>query len=66
MEFYFPTKVLKPEDYAPVQVLALKEYYKKYFYSIIEEVNHIYFLQSFYYKSQEKIKQKEYLLINFV
>jgi len=41
MEFNFPTKVLKPEDYAPVQVLALKEYYKNYFYSIIEEVNHI-------------------------
>ena len=44
MEFYFPTKVLKPEDYAPVQVLALKEYYKNYFYSIIDEVNHSYFL----------------------
>ena len=43
MEFYFPTKILKSEDYAPVQVLALKEYYKNYFNSIITEVNHIFF-----------------------
>ena len=42
MEFYFPSKVLKTEDYAPVQVLALKEYYKNYFNSIIDEVNHIF------------------------
>ena len=67
MEFYFPTKVLKPEDYAPVQVLALKEYYKNYFYSIIDEVNHSYFYNYyFYYKSQEEIKKKDYLSINFV
>lgn len=39
MEFYFPTKVLKPEDYTPVQVLALKDYYKNSFNSIIDEVN---------------------------
>ena len=38
MEFYFPTKVLKAEDYAPVQVLALRDYYKNYFYDIIDEV----------------------------
>ena len=42
MEFYFPSKVLKTEDYAPVEVLALKEYYKNYFNSIIDEVNHIF------------------------
>jgi hypothetical protein len=41
MDFYFPTKVLKQEDYDPVQVLALKDYYKNYFNSIIDEVNHI-------------------------
>ena len=38
MEFYFPTKVLKAEDYAPVQVLALRDYYKNYFNDIIDEV----------------------------
>ena len=41
MDFYFPTVVLKPEDYAQVQVLALKDYYKNYFNNIIDEVNHI-------------------------
>ena len=41
MDFYFPTKVLKPEDYAPVQVLVLKDYYKNYFSSILDEVNNI-------------------------
>ena len=41
MDFYFPTIVLKPEDYAPVQVLALKDYYKNYFNNIIDEVYHI-------------------------
>ena len=41
MDFYFPTKVLKQEDYDPVQVLVLKDYYKNYFNSIIDEVNHI-------------------------
>lgn len=53
MEFYFPTNVLKTEDYAPVQVLALKEYYKNYFNNIIDEVNHLYiiFCFLFYYQS---------------
>lgn len=41
MDFHFPTKVLKTEDYAPVQVLALREYYKDYFNDIINEVNNI-------------------------
>jgi hypothetical protein len=51
MDFYFPTKVLKPEDYAPVQVLALKEYYKNYFNSIISEVSHIFLYYIIYFKS---------------
>ena len=41
MDFYFPTKVLKIEDYAPVQVMALKEYYKSIFNKLLDEVNHI-------------------------
>ena len=56
MNFYFPTQVLilkllkkldshiivlKTEDYAPVQVLVLKEYYKNLFNSLLDEVNHI-------------------------
>ena len=42
MNFYFPTQVLKTEDYAPVQVLALKEYYKNIFNNILEEVSQIF------------------------
>jgi hypothetical protein len=41
MDFYFPTQVLKIEDYAPVQVMALKEYYKSIFNKLLDEVNHI-------------------------
>ena len=41
MDFYFPTQTLKIEDYAPVQVMALKEYYKDKFNNLLEEVNHI-------------------------
>ena len=36
---YFPTNVLTAEDYAPVQILALKDYYKNYLNNIIDEVN---------------------------
>ena len=38
MEFYFPYKIIKPEEYAPVQVLILKDYYKSYFNDIIDKV----------------------------
>ena len=41
MDFYFPSEELKLEDYSPVQVVALKEYYKTYFINILENV--IYF-----------------------
>lgn len=36
---HFPTNALKAEDYAPVQILALKDYYKNYLNSLIDEVN---------------------------
>ena len=36
---YFPTNVLKAEDYAPVQILALKDYYKNYLNNLIDEEN---------------------------
>lgn len=42
MDFYFPSEELKLEDYSPVQVVALKEYYKTYFINMLENV--IYFL----------------------
>ena len=40
MDFHFPTKVLKAEEYVPVQILAFKDYYKIYFNDIIDQVNH--------------------------
>ena len=50
MDFYFPTQILKTEDYAQVQVLVLKEYYKKLFNNLLKEVNHIlYFLNKDYF-----------------
>ena len=36
---YFTTNALTPEDYAPVQVLALKDYYINYLNSLLDEVN---------------------------
>lgn len=38
IDFEFPTRILKTEDFAPVQVLALKDYYKNVFSSLIESV----------------------------
>ena len=58
MDFYFPTKVLKQEDYDPVQVLALKDYYKNYFNSIIDEVNHIIIIIIIYFYFIIKVRKK--------
>jgi hypothetical protein len=44
MDFYFPTQELKLPDYEPVQVVALKEYYKTYFISMLDKVNYILFI----------------------
>ena len=54
MNFHFPTNILKPEDYAPVQVLALKDYYKNYFYDIIDEVIHIFLNLKFILKVRNR------------
>jgi len=44
MDFYFPTEELKLEDYSPVQIVALKEYYKTYFINTLENVNKYFFI----------------------
>ena len=44
MDFDFPTRDLKLEDYSPVQVIALKEYYKNYFESILNKVNYFFYI----------------------
>ena len=43
MDFYFPTDELRLEDFSPVQVVALKDYYKTYFTSLLENVINIFF-----------------------
>ena len=43
MDFIFPTNDLKIEDYSPVQVVALKDYYKTYFESILDKVIHFFY-----------------------
>lgn len=40
IDFEFPTRIMKTEDFAPVQVLALKDYYKNIFISLIESVHY--------------------------
>lgn len=42
MEFHFPSKVLTAEDFEPVQVLALKEYYKNNFLQMLDKVSNLF------------------------
>ena len=55
-DFYFPTKVLKDEDFSPVDIFILKDYYRNAFLELIDKVrfniNNIFRL--------EKIHQKDY------
>lgn len=53
MDFYFPTQTLKLEDYAPVQIVALKEYYKTYFNTLLDEVN-IFFIFKLFFKGNKQ------------
>ena len=38
IKFYFPTKILKSEDYATVESLILKDYYRNSFLKLIDKV----------------------------
>lgn len=61
MDFYFPTNVLTSEDFTPVQVMALKDYYKNYLFKLIDDVK-IYFLYFKPFISRwGKINQKGFL-----
>ena len=53
MDFYFPTQGLKLEDYSPIQVVALKEYYKTYFNTLLDEVN-IFFKLKLFFKGNKQ------------
>ena len=39
IKFYFPTKVLKTEDYSPVESMILKDYYRNSFLKLIDKVS---------------------------
>ena len=55
-DFYFPTEVLKDEDFSPVDIFILKDYYRNAFLELIDKlrfnINNIFRL--------EKIHQKDY------
>jgi hypothetical protein len=55
-DFYFPTEVLKDEDFSPIDIFILKDYYRNAFLELIDKVrfniNNIFRL--------EKIHQKDY------
>ena len=38
IDFYFPTTVLKSEDFLPIDVLVLKDYYRNTFLDLIDTV----------------------------
>ena len=37
-DFYFPSEVLNDEDFAPVEILVLKDYYRNAFLELIDQV----------------------------
>ena len=37
-DFYFPSEVLKPEDFSPVEVFVLKDYYRNAFLELIDKI----------------------------
>ena len=41
IKFGFPTTILKEEDFAPVDVLVLKDYYRNCFLQLIDSVPYI-------------------------
>ena len=42
IKFYFPSKILKSEDYSPVEALILKDYYRNSFLKLIDKVRIFY------------------------
>ena len=42
ISFEFPTRIMTTEDFAPIQVLALKDYYKNSFSNLVESVINIF------------------------
>ena len=43
-DFYFPSNILKDEDFSPLETFVLKDYYRNSFLELIDKVrNHKYF-----------------------
>ena len=38
VNFYFPSKILKSEDFSPFETLILKDYYRNAFLKLIDKV----------------------------
>lgn len=56
IKFYFPTKILKDEDYSPVESFMLKDYYRNSFLKLLDKVRII--LNNIYNKDRRKILKK--------
>ena len=37
-DFYFPSEILKNEDFSPVEIYVLKDYYRNAFLELIDKV----------------------------
>ena len=58
IKFYFPTKVLKTEDYSPVESMILKDYYRNSFLKLIDKVRSI--INNIYNKDRKKQFKKTF------
>ncbi len=38
INFYFPSKILQPEDFSPIESTIVKDYYRNAFLKIIDKV----------------------------
>ena len=53
IKFYFPTKILKDEDYSPVESFMLKDYYRNSFLKLLDKVR--IWINYLYNKDRRKI-----------
>ena len=53
IKFYFPTKILKDEDYSPVESFMIKDYYRNSFLKLLDKVRIL--INNLYNKDRRKI-----------
>ena len=44
IDFYFPTEILKNEDFSPVEIYVLIDYYRNAFLELIDKVRYNIFI----------------------